>query len=390
MALDDTYAPVDSVDREAARTAVRDLTVAMIDHFVDGSANVACSGLGLWNVVAVLASGADGATADELASLIGVSADRAAAAVTGLDTDVDAVDGVAHALGMWSQVPTYRAWREELPTIGVAHLGDDTDLAAWVADHTGGAIPGFDLTIPSDALLVLADLIRVKVTWADAFPKDSTRHRAFRAPGGDADVSTMTKTDATDCLAVVGRTLTYDVPTTAGEGPATVMRFAIGAADASPAEVIGDIIAPHQRRRPLSACTWSDLPDDATTDSDLPPGSFGRFTVFLPKFATTTSLDLLSLLDVLGARRCQTDQAGFTRMSPEPLMVEQALQDSEVKLDEAGVEATVVTRSSMVTTGRYKSPDLEVFFDRPFGYALVTEDTGLPLFAGWVADPTVT
>lgn len=389
MALDDTDVPVDSVDREAARTAVRDLTVAMIDHFADGSANLACSGLGLWNVVAVLASGADGATADELASLTGVPTDRAAAAVTGLDADVDAVDGVAHALGMWSQVPTYRAWREELPTVGVAHLGDDTDLAAWVAERTGGAFPGFDLTIPPGALLVLADLIRVKVTWADAFGKEGTRYRAFRAPGGDADVSTMTKTDATDRLAVVGRTLTYDVPTTAGEGPATVMRFAIGAVDASPAEVIGDIVAPHQQRRPLSACTWSDLPDDATTGSDRPPGSFHQFTVFLPKFATTTSLDLLSLLDVLGARRFQTDHAELTRMSPEPLMVGQALQDSEVKLDEVGVEATIITSIRMVG-GREKSPDLKVFFDRPFGYALLTEDTGVPLFAGWVADPTVT
>ncbi len=96
--------------------AVADLTTRLVGRLAAPDTNLACSGLGLWCALAVLASGASGATADELGALLGLAADEDPADRLGrLDDEVTALAGTAHALAVWSRVPTYRAWREGLP-----------------------------------------------------------------------------------------------------------------------------------------------------------------------------------------------------------------------------------------------------------------------------------
>ena len=361
-----------AVDAPAPHRAVADLTGRLVGRLADPHEDLACSGLGLWCALAVLASGASGATAEELVGLLGLDpGDDVAEHLDRLDAEVAALAGTAHALAVWSRVPTYRAWRERLPAVGFAHLDDDADLDAWVRDHTDGMVERLPVAIDARTLLVLVDALCLDARWATTFPEWNTEDRAFAAPGGDRLVPTMSvRTPATNA-GEVGTTTIVDVPAEPGDGGRVVLRLGLGHPAATPADVLADVLAGGAaQRRGLGA---------------------DQVDLFLPRFAIRDRHDLVPVLEALGAGRVLTDLAELDRLSPEPLKVSQAVQEAVVDVDEEGVRAAAVTAMALLrAAGAPSRPPtvVEVRFDRPFAFALVAEASDLPLFAGWVADPS--
>jgi serpin B len=110
----------------------------------------------------------------------------------------------------------------------------------------------------------------------------------------------------------------------------------------------------------------------------------------LPRFSLESTIDLLPALAALGMITATTDGADFGDLSPEPLRVDQFTQQAVVDIDEEGVKAAAVTVVAMARAAGPR-PDpvvLDLAFDRPFAFALVDPELGLPLFTGWVADPS--
>jgi serpin B len=352
-----------------AHAAVATLTELLIGQVADPELNLACSGFGLWSALAVLTSGASGPTADELTAMVGIDPVEAAGALAHLDAEVGALDGTDHAVAVWSRVPTYRTWRDALPMVGFAHLDDDADLDAWVHDHTDGMIHRLPVTIDDSTLLALVDALCLQARWATPFSPHRTGPRTFTTPAGPVEAATMIGRFHAAAGGTVGPTTVVDVAAEPGEGGRVLLRLGLGEPTAPPAAVLREVLAggPAERAR---------LPAD-------------QVDLFLPRFTVRRTIDLVPLL-AEHAPRCLTDDAELDRISPEPLKVSQAAQEAVVDVDEHGVKAAAVTAMALArAAGPPPAPPtvVEVHLDRPFAYAIVAERTGLPLFAGWVADP---
>ena len=89
----------------------------------------------------------------------------------------------------------------------------------------------------------------------------------------------------------------------------------------------------------------------------------------------------------MGLESCFHDPQCFSGATAAPLIVDAAVQETVVEIDERGVKAAAVTAVSM-TRGMPGPAPVVAHFDRPFGFAVVDPESGLVLFAGWLADPS--
>ncbi len=362
---DDEIGIRETVD-ERTVAAVGRLTTQLVNRSSTPDANLACSGLGLWSVLAVLASGASGATGEELEALVGVPGTEVGAVAGALDAHVAQLGCTDHAVAIWTRVPTYRAWRATLPFVGAFSLDDPVDLDGWVRDHTNGMIDRFPVAVDDETLLALADALCLDAVWARPFLPEHTRPRAFRVASGTTDVPTMVGEFSALDAGSAGSTTVVDLDTR--PVGSVVMRLGLGVEGASPGEVVADVLAgAPANRRPLDAA---------------------RVRLFVPRFKLRSDLDLGPFLAAEGAARCLTDLAEFPRLSPERLKVDEIAQAVVVSVTEQGVKAAAVTSARMgIVRAAATSRPIELHLDRPFAFALIATESQMPLFAGWVADP---
>ena len=110
-------------------------------------------------------------------------------------------------------------------------------------------------------------------------------------------------------------------------------------------------------------------------------------TVIIPKFNLRLISDLGPLMEDETPSTC-LDVADFSGLSDSPLFIGSARQKVVINLSETGfVEAD--SKSAPPATEAADSPPEEVFmFDQPFAIVIKDNTSGLPLFVGWIADPT--
>ena len=103
----------------------------------------------------------------------------------------------------------------------------------------------------------------------------------------------------------------------------------------------------------------------------------------MPEFKYDFGKDLTSLFKTMGIEKLFSPQADFSPMSSEWLKMEAILHKAHIEVDSKGTKAAAVT-IGIVTCGC--APVMEeyrtVTLDRPFIYAIIHNETGLPVFAG--------
>ena len=115
-----------------------------------------------------------------------------------------------------------------------------------------------------------------------------------------------------------------------------------------------------------------------------------RVDVKLPKFSYDYGTSMEGILSDMGMPDAFTGAADFSRLiapdSPtQSIMVDRVLHKTHIELDEKGTKAAAVT-AVIAKAGAiiHEAPPVEVHLTRPFVYALVDEQTGIPLFIGVV------
>lgn len=111
-------------------------------------------------------------------------------------------------------------------------------------------------------------------------------------------------------------------------------------------------------------------------------------SVRMPEFECFTDTELKEFCQELGIKEIFTERGNFGGMlkgDAEPLMVDSVMQKAYIKVSREGTKAAAVT-SMMFCPGC--APDFEnvesVTLDRPFVYAIMSKETGLPVFVGMV------
>lgn len=110
----------------------------------------------------------------------------------------------------------------------------------------------------------------------------------------------------------------------------------------------------------------------------------------IPKFKTEYSKNLVESLKSMGLNECFIpDSANFSKMGSSDsgnLYVGNVLHKTYIQVDELGTKAGAVTSVEMNLTSMPVEIK-EVILNRPFVYAIIDNETGLPLFIGIMRNP---
>ena len=106
--------------------------------------------------------------------------------------------------------------------------------------------------------------------------------------------------------------------------------------------------------------------------------------VEMPEFRYDFSEDLTAYLEGLGMTRIFTPGADISPMTDEWVKAEGIIHKAHIEVDRKGTKAAAVTAMVMPAGC---APDFDIPFvrlDRPFIYAIIHNETGLPVFVGIV------
>ncbi|MEV0286203.1 serpin family protein [Kribbella sp. NPDC050820] len=391
------------MDADVVR-AVNDLTARWAREFPQG--NTVASGLGLWPLLAILATAADEPGRAELAAAAGVDASAGSQQALELVQAIDGSDDLHAALGVWvsEQLKLAESFDTVMPAPLVGALTgnasvDKPKLDAWAAEHTDNLIREMPIQVTPDLMLVLASALSLKTTWAAPF-KEMVR-RFYDGPWSGGSWRWLERVDGD--LDAVRR---YEHPgaawltvvTVPGDADVDVL-LGIGQPQVPQADVLAALI--ETAAQPTDGVPGSQLISQGEPGSDVAPGAtVGETTaprpdlkLSLPSFNVEAEHDLLELSELFGLGAVTTDPGAhghFSAISPTPLAVGQAKQKVLARFFATGFEAAAVTAVGLMRTAMptNQARRLEVTLDRPFGFVAVLRESRLPIVAGWVETPT--
>lgn len=379
--------------------AVNHLTARWARELPPG--NTVVSGLGLWPLLALLATAADEPGRSELAAATGVDAAAGAAKAVELMGAVDSAADLHAALGVWvhEQLKLSESFDSVVPaalsgTLTGDSAADKAKLDAWAAEHTDNLIREMPLDVTPDLAVVLASALSLRTTWIRPF-KEQTNW-LNDGPWSGASWHWLERTDRElDAVRL------YDgltVVTVQGDADVDVL-LGIGAAEASQGDVLAGLLAVS-----LSAeggVGGASLVQQGEPGQDVAPGvKIGETTsvepevrLSLPSFSVEVEHDLLASAELFGLSTVASAPRGsghFSAISPEQLVVGQARQTVLARFFATGFEAAAVTAMGLMRTSMpsMQARRLDVRLDRPFAFVAVHRETRLPVVAGWIAQPT--
>ena len=247
----------------------------------------------------------------------------------------------------------------------MADLSSKADMQAinnWVKEKTKGLIPTLhNDPYPESTMLVLLNALYMNAKWQRSFDGWRTHESAFTAADGE-EVQTQ-------FMSMDGNLLYIDTADAKG------------------------ILLPYKDER-LSFIAL--LPEgnlaeyvSSLTGEKLLSAVQSAKEEFahlrLPKFDFEYDRSMTEDLIALGLSPAfDPDLANFIPMGSGPnaeLYLSEVYQKVKIIVDEEGTEAAAVTEATVAGESAMEFPT-EIFFDRPFLYAVVEKDTGLPLFMG--------
>jgi serpin B len=230
----------------------------------------------------------------------------------------------------------------------------------WVSEQTEGLIPELlpaDF-ITGDTTLVLTDALYFKAPWQSIFGKEGSV------------MDTFTRLDDSSEPVELMRHLELGDRRGRGEG------FVGAEIPYAGRELSMLVIVPDSGRfEQVRAALGQDLLD--AVDASF---STGPYELLLPKWKTTSQLDLMAWLEDIGAA-----PGSYPKITPDSVLGA-AVHGADIAVDEWGTVAAAATGFGFEESGA-PQPELSVKADRPFFYFIRHRDSGLVLFAGQVTDP---
>jgi serine protease inhibitor len=344
--------------------------------------NLAVSPVSLELALAMARTGAAGTTADEMANALGLS---------GM-SDEDIV-GACRSL-MWrantgGMEAANSIWLNKDDTFSDTFVRGCTEdfmadafpleipgamdaINAWAGDKTHGRIDDIiQQELSTDVRLVLCNALYFLGDWETPFEANDTYDEEFAAPGGPVKASFM-HSDRSAAYYKNDAFSLVSLPFKSGEDEGKyAMAFLL------PEEGSGV----DQMLASLDAASFSKALSDAVEQ---------QVRVKLPKFEYSFFSSFKDTLKALGMNAA-FGNANFSRMtgSPDGLYIEDVLHKCFVKVDELGAEAAAVT-AVVMARGAALPPEnaAEFYADRPFAFAIYSQEDGAIAFLGVVNDPT--
>lgn len=345
-----------------------------------GTENFVFSPLSIGHALLMARGAADEATRESIDSLFALPAGRPAhAAWNGLDraiaTASDAEDEVAVTIAdrIWPRIglEPEQDWVDLLAaehgaTVEVLDLTGDPDgsrarINDWVSDQTHDLIPellpeGF---INPQTLLILTDAIYFKGRWQTPFGKYQAVTDTFtRLDGSNTDVTFMRELELSDRRGVGDGFAGAEIPYVGGE-------FSML------------LIVPDQGR----FAEIRDSLDQEFIDTIDQTFAEGPYELLLPRWETTTNLDLLPWLEEAGVA-----PGSYPGIDPSAFLAG-AVHGADIAVDEEGTVAAAATGLDFEESAA-PVPEMIIAADRPYLYVIRHRPSGAVLFTGQMTDPS--
>lgn len=368
-------------------TMIGDLGAGLMQYAAAQEAeNPVLSPLSAYLCLAMLMPGANENTKAEFEKILGADWDYVSALAADIAAQLEKTGGSTKldlANSIWTdddKAVIEEEWLKTVkayfgPDIYSADLPSDGALKAinkWVNDKTNGMIPKLhDDNYDKDTIMVLLNALYMKADWAHKFEGNYTNDREFtKADGSAVTVPFMNMYEAYESYIKTedaeGIMLPYD------DGRLAFIALKPGSGDA------------RGYASSLTGAKLKELIAAAKADTFV--------TVNMPKFDTEYSVYLTDALKAMGMTDAfdpdLADLSGAGRGVDGPLYISYVFQRVKVDVDEEGTEAAAVTEIATAKGCALPAEEpIVLTFDKPFVYAIVDTETGVPLFAGVMENP---
>ena len=368
-------------------TMIGDLGAGLMQYAAAQEAeNPVLSPLSAYLCLAMLMPGANENTKAEFEKILGADWDYVSALAADIAAQLEKTGGSTKldlANSIWTdddKAVIEEEWLKTVkayfgPDIYSADLPSDGALKAinkWVNDKTNGMIPKLhDENYDKDTIMVLLNALYMKADWAHKFEGQDTYDREFtKADGSTVTVPFMNMFEAYESY----------IKTEDAEGimlPYDDGRLAFIALKPDSGDARGYAAS-------LTGAKLKELIAAAKADTFV--------TVNMPKFDTEYSVYLTDALKAMGMTDAfdpfLADLSGAGRGVDGPLYISYVFQRVKVDVDEEGTEAAAVTEIATAEGCALPAEEpIVLTFDKPFVYAIVDTETGVPLFAGVMENP---
>ncbi len=249
-----------------------------------------------------------------------------------------------------------------------------TDMNAWVYNNTRNMIDRIvDLEAISQAQLVLMNAIAFEGRWIDGeeLSEGGTKQETFtKADGSVQNVAMMNQTGNYQYLKLNG-----------GVGFA---KYYVTNSNQDNIAFVG-LLPPEgvSVDEYLASISGKDFIDAWNAKT------YAKLSIKVPKFNYDYSTSMRNVLYSMGMQTAFTDDADFSGMIDmekskiKSLKIDDVLHKTHIELDEKGTKAAAVTAVIAKASAAFPTEDpIPVYLNRPFVYALVDKQTGIPLFIG--------
>lgn len=361
-------------------------TLAVQQALTGSGTDAACwSPYSVASALGLTATGARGATRDELATLLLGSTDGSLTEHAAMLTEATSLPAAGRgdppvldiANTLWANEslsirPEFAAELALWPNGAVRDAPFETDpdgarrlINADVAKTTHGLIPELlgPGVIQADTVAALVNALYLKVAWRNEFPAHATTPRPFQGPTSAAQVPTM-RLDKRLGYAATGGWQVVVLPA-AGDVDAVVL-LPDGGLPPSEAALDADALAAL-----LAAPTPALL------------------NLYLPKFRVRAKAPLTQTLKGLGVRTMFTKDADLRGISTERMAVDSVQHEAVLTIDEQGLEGAAATAVVMRALSMHRdlSQPIEVHVDRPFLFLVRHKQSGAIYFLARVVRP---
>jgi serpin B len=367
-------------------TAEQALSVSLLQQLGTGTGNVSVSPASLAIALAMLQNGANSATLEEIKKTLhssGLTTGQQNAGLAELGAqwqEAAAADGItldsANSLFLQSDFPVepdflsalkfyYDAgtWQVDF----AAHLSGALDtINAWTAQQTHGKIKKLfeDGQLDANTVAVLANAVYFHAAWSQPFDPHESEPGPFYAPTGTSNPTFMQQLTSTLPWATGSGYQAVQLPYKGGRFAALAIMPTTGSLPQFVAGLTPDMLS-----------------------SIVAALHTGTVTVSLPKFSTSSTIDLKATLAALGMRTAFTPSADFSALSPQPTQIQAVEQRVYLKVAEKGTEAAAVSGVGAEATSAVGAAN-ELRFDHPFLFLIRDTSTGAILFASLIQNPT--
>ena len=350
-------------------------------QFLTGSENANYSPVSLYLTLAIAASGAGGNSQEEILQALNAGdkgiddVSRQSGNLFRLlfaDNEVEKLK-IASSLWLGNTVSWKEAFLQKAETDGMASVyrvdfqSPDTAKAMgeWVAENTNQTIQP-QIQPVENQILSIMNTVYLKAEWVDRFDEAATKPGAFtKADGGSVTCDFMNSSYDSRSFAKGDG---YTAASLSLKGQGSVV-FVLPDEGVSPEMLLQD-------------------PQKAEAMFQMENPASGKVIFSIPKFDFTSKIDLKDGLRALGIKQAFEEDADFSGMTDQTAFISSAIQQSQITMNENGVEAAAFTELGYAGAGAPQDLEtVEMILNRPFLYAVMGTEN-IPIFIGICGDPT--